>query len=145
MAINRPTTKTIISTNGWGIPITDQVNANTTDVAALKAVVPWINLTLVNGWQAAAPTMTPQYRKIGDNIQMRGSITGGATGSTIATLPVGYRPFQEFHIPSMGFNGASWVTVAVVLMQTGIMSFHASNPAAANTYVPLVTLFSISA
>ncbi len=33
--INRPTTKTVISTTQWGIPITDQVNANTDAVAKL--------------------------------------------------------------------------------------------------------------
>lgn len=35
MPINRPTSKTIISTTGWGIPITDAVNANTDTVAKL--------------------------------------------------------------------------------------------------------------
>lgn len=34
MAITRPTTKTIISTTGWGIPITDEVNRMTPYVAS---------------------------------------------------------------------------------------------------------------
>lgn len=37
MAITKPVTKTLISTTAWGIPITDAVNANTDDVASLKA------------------------------------------------------------------------------------------------------------
>lgn len=37
MAITRPVTKTLISTTAWGIPITDQVNADAADIVSLKA------------------------------------------------------------------------------------------------------------
>jgi autotransporter adhesin len=100
MAINRPTTKTIISTAQWGVPITDAVNANTTDVAALKTatnVTAWSNLPLKNGFSNFSGTWTGgQYRKVGTNtVQLRGMITTGVAwtqSQTPFTLPVGYRP-----------------------------------------------------
>lgn len=39
MVINRPVTKTTISTAGWGIPVTDQVNANTDGLTIVRTVV----------------------------------------------------------------------------------------------------------
>lgn len=92
MAINRPITKTIISTTAWGIPITDEVNriASLTDS---RTPTTWTNLTLVNGWaNLGGGNETFQYRKVGDMVQIRGMITGGAWNTTVATLPTGFRP-----------------------------------------------------
>jgi len=50
----------------------------------------WINLTLVNSW-AVTLGETPQYRKLNGIVYLRGLITGGSA-TTVATLPVGFRP-----------------------------------------------------
>lgn len=91
MAINRPITKTIISTTAWGIPITDEVNriASLTDS---RTPTVWTNLTLGNGWTSTGSNGVPGYRKIGDMVYLRGMISGGANSTTCATLPTGFRP-----------------------------------------------------
>lgn len=98
MAINRPVSKTIISTVQWGIPITDEVNrlAGLVDGNVPTA---WITASpMQNGW-VAYDARVPQYRKIGDIVYLRGVIKSGALGSQAFTLPVGYRP------PSLGNLG----------------------------------------
>jgi len=53
----------------------------------------WNNLFLNNGWGNG--TVGPQFRKMSDGmIQLRGWIQNGTTvaNTTVATLPVGYRP-----------------------------------------------------
>jgi hypothetical protein len=105
MAINRPVTKTIISTPDWGIPITDEVNRLTAWQLAQVPTV-WYTLVLSNGWSHAAG-QTASYRKIGDMVQLRGRIQGGTMGVTVATLPSGFRPpiTQEFGTASIVSGG----------------------------------------
>ena len=91
MAINRPTTKTVISTTQWGIPITDQVNTNTNAIAALQSTA-WTNMTLFNGWSNFGGSYAlASYRKRGDMVDCRGTIQGGSSGSIFAILPTGFR------------------------------------------------------
>jgi hypothetical protein len=57
----------------------------------------WIPLTLENGWTQNVGTgaAVAAYRKIGNRVQIKGFVIGtGATASTIATLPEGYRPSE---------------------------------------------------
>lgn len=98
MAINRPTTKTIISTAGWGIPITDQVNLNASDIAALKTA-PWINASYLNGWTTFTGYQPAAYRKIGDMVQVRGIIALGSMNAVAFILPTGYRPPMDLILP----------------------------------------------
>jgi hypothetical protein len=94
MAITRPTSKSIISTTQWGIPITDAVNANTTDIAALKPTA-WTAITLSNGWTnygGAYPTAA--VIRQGNFCTMRGMLSPGTLtlGTVVGTIPVGFRP-----------------------------------------------------
>jgi|SRR5215510_2336946 len=120
MAINRPTTKTIISTNGWGIPITDEVNALRTEVNALKAIPTWINVTYINGW-ATNPGMQPvQYRKLMlDLVQIRGFVYNGTIGSAAFVLPSGYRPPMEVYTPGGSWSGSVWTASRAVIAANG--------------------------
>jgi hypothetical protein len=68
------------------------------DIGPISGSVPvadptpaWIAMPLVNGWGAYGGLIAPQYRKLGDMVQLRGTVQGG-TADTICTLPVGYRP-----------------------------------------------------
>lgn len=56
--------------------------------------VPWLPLAFAAGWTDYAAGYQPgQYRKIGDIVYLRGLVTQVAGSTTsIATLPVGYRP-----------------------------------------------------
>lgn len=89
MAIPLPVTRSKISTTTWGIPITEEVNRLT----LATAVTPWTALTLTNGWTYfGGGKISPQYRKVGDMVQVRFAIQSGPVGSSAFTLPVGFRP-----------------------------------------------------
>ena len=106
MAIARPVTKTIISTTGWGIPVTDQVNANTTAIAALQPGA-WANVpTLQNSW-VVAPGSLVRYRKIGDIIYIEGGIKSGTVGAIVFVLPTGFRPTYQVQRTVYSGGGAN--------------------------------------
>ena len=56
----------------------------------------WEAPTLTNSWSNATgtPTLTPAgyYKDSLGVVHLRGSLTGGAVGTTLFTLPSGYRP-----------------------------------------------------
>jgi type II secretory pathway pseudopilin PulG len=53
----------------------------------------WSNLTLLNGWARYPGFAAPQYTKASDGIvSLRGLITAGTAGTTVAVLPPGDRP-----------------------------------------------------
>jgi hypothetical protein len=139
MAINRPVTKTIISTPDWGIPITDEVNRLTTWQLAQVPTV-WYTLVLANGWSMAAVNMNPQYRKWGDLVNIRGTVSGGAPGTAISTLPTGFRPVQDVIQVSAAFTGA-WQFAVIQITTNGVLQYHPASPAGA-TYVPIQLLYS---
>lgn len=93
MALTRPVTKTVISTTAFGIPVVDFVNANTPTA--------WTNVTFTNGWTAVTPVM---YRKIGDNVQMKGRMASGTMSVAAFTLPAGFRPIQSMDLTCMSFT-----------------------------------------
>jgi len=98
MAIVRPTTKTLISTTNWGIPITDEVNRLTT-LTGGNVPTAWTPLTLLNGWLNYGGSYDiAQYRKIGDIVQIRGVINSGTIGSPAFNLPSGFRPLKGLAI-----------------------------------------------
>jgi hypothetical protein len=49
----------------------------------------------LNGWGNVGGSMTPlRYRHmLGGGVEIQGSVTGGAAGTAICQLPVGYRPY----------------------------------------------------
>jgi hypothetical protein len=93
--------------------------------------VPWISLTglLVGGWVAfESPAVTwqaPEYRKVGDQVQIRGMIKSGVVPSTAFTLPAGYRPLFGTYRPanSIGVFGG------VRILQSGEFRVDAGNTA----------------
>lgn len=57
----------------------------------------WLNLPLGSGIIVDGG-LTPQYRKIGNRVFIRGSVKNIVTGNTvIGTLPVGFRPVLQNH------------------------------------------------
>jgi hypothetical protein len=54
---------------------------------------PWTAPTFQNSWKNyGAPFQTAGYRKVGDVVQLRGLINGGAQPTIAFTLPAGYLP-----------------------------------------------------
>lgn len=60
----------------------------------------WKNPTFINDWQSANSSNTVQYKKVGNIVYIRGSITKNRTISsnadkTVFILPIGYRPTRN--------------------------------------------------
>lgn len=59
-----------------------------------RIVIPrWIAPTFLNGWtNYGAGFQDAQYRKVGDDVQVRGLIKDGTIGVSAFDLPAGFRP-----------------------------------------------------
>jgi hypothetical protein len=109
MAITRPTTKTVISTTQWGVPITDEVN-RLSPIVDGRTPTAWTAPTLLNGWTNYSGYVT-QYRKIGDVVQIRGGVQGGTLGANIFVLPSGYRPPSQTQFPVSSYSVVGIITI----------------------------------
>jgi hypothetical protein len=73
----------------------------------------WITPALGNSWVGANPP-NPQYRLIGNRVQLRGQMSGGSTNTTAWTMPSGfYDPTQSTYIPAVA-TGASFPTFLIL-------------------------------
>lgn len=85
----------------------------------------WSNMTLQNGWanQDTTNYESASYQKIGNRVYLRGYISGAsATGSTIATLPSGFRPTTKVYRGlSSATNSTSPVAVNIRVANTGAL------------------------
>jgi hypothetical protein len=82
-----------------------------TDATSIVAA-PWTALVMTNGWLSYGAGYTPQYRKIGDNVQIRGLMKDGPSASPF-TLPVGFRPAIEETFPVFASNALGGISIAV--------------------------------
>lgn len=90
----------------------------------------WTDATYTNSWVSfGAPYAAASYRKDGQGfVHLRGAAKTGAVGSSIFTLPVGYRPGanEAFHTDSSVASGTSLIistTGTVAPQTTGASSF----------------------
>ena len=68
----------------------------------------WINFTLESGATAYDSTTTPAVRCIGNRVYLRGAFKGvTATGKTICTLPLNYRPAMDHYYLTAAISGSS--------------------------------------
>ena len=72
----------------------------------------WTNLTYAANWASFGSTFAPvQYRKVGNDVFLRGlaarPTVAGGVGTTIGTLPVGYRPAYDIIFPTIAKDTAS--------------------------------------
>lgn len=81
-------------------------------IAGLHIVIPWTNLTLINGWAAASTT--PQYmRDASGFVHLRGDMTTGTSVTTAFILPAGCRigVSDFFPILQSAGNAGSYLNV----------------------------------
>jgi hypothetical protein len=72
-----------------------------------------------NGW-AVAFGHTVRFRQdAAGNVHLRGVVNGGASGTSVFTLPVGMRPNQQTNIAVMANGSTGTATLAV--MPTGLV------------------------
>ena len=92
----------------------------------------WINLTLENSATAFNGSSTPGVRCIGDRVYLRGAFKGvTVNGTTIATLPVSYRPTMNHVYTSCAVSSAQTVntTVTITIQTDGLVKLSASSGA----------------
>lgn len=66
----------------------------------------WITLPLQNGASAYNTAQVPQYRKVGNQVFIRGVFRGIIEACTVAILPTAFRPSQRimFNLPRTGYQ-----------------------------------------
>lgn len=98
--------------------------------AKATSVSTWTAVTYQNGWaDYGLGFQVAQYRKVGDEVQLRGLIKGPALNQVIFTLPTGFRPpapviwgvagtdaFAELRLAADGtlqatVGSAAWITL----------------------------------
>ena len=80
---------------------------------ANKVQEAWIAPTLINGWINRGASYEPVgYKKdeLG-TVRLKGSLNGGVIGSTMFTLPVGYRPAYSRYLPIIANNAANYLEI----------------------------------
>jgi hypothetical protein len=75
-----------------------------TILGSVGSDTPWTNFTFQNGFSNGAG-QAAQYRKVGDNVEVRFHLTPGTNGAVAFTLPVGFRPPGYMDIPAIAYNG----------------------------------------
>lgn len=82
----------------------------------------WTNLATVNSWTRDTVNDTAQYaRDAVGNLWFRGAIKNG-TLATIATLPVGYRPSQQWESPALRATAGAGAYSTVSISTAGVMA-----------------------
>lgn len=89
-----------------------EMGANYKTGTGTIAVQNWTAPSLLNSWVAQSNYMPAGYRKDENNIvHLRGNLTGGAAGTVIFTLPVGYRPANFGTFAALGSGGLAWIEI----------------------------------
>ena len=92
----------------------------------------WTDLVLENNVQAYSTAQKPQYKKIGNQLFIRGVVKNVTTlPTTIGTLPEGYRPSRRLILSGMGINTTP---IRVEIETTGEIKIDHSTFVSASTY-----------
>ena len=75
----------------------------------------WITPTLINGWVSTIPVR--YFKDTIGFIHLSGAVNGGSSGTTIFTLPSGYRPTQT--TSTLAFDGESLSMLALTIYSNG--------------------------
>lgn len=101
----------------------------------------WTTLGLASPWvDYGFPWMGAGYRKVGDDVQLRGLVRGGTSGTTIATLPAGYRPVRNVIFTASADIGGGNIFARLDVLSTGVVV--AYFPAGTAAYLSIQLSFS---
>jgi hypothetical protein len=114
MAIAIPTVGSEISAETFGAPVAQKVNdlTPTAWTAVPTTYSPWANVQY---------NMPAQYRRVGDEVQLRGLLYNpSASGTNVVLVPVGFRPTQELRI-ALGCTGGINNMMCVGMSVDGVL------------------------
>lgn len=99
MAFTRPVVGADISAEDFGQPVYDMIQPTA-----------WTNVTPLNGYSLFT-SQPAQYRKIGDQVQLRGRLVVGSAVFGVAAfqMPVGMRPPSGLVVMTPVSTGTTWV------------------------------------
>lgn len=101
-----------------GVQSSTTKRMTTQAIADLAGGGSWTTATLTNSWVAHADWsgQAPQYRLVGNVVELRGLVEDGTLAAAIFTLPSGYRPMLEenFVVASVDDDGTFIPGLAVV-------------------------------
>ena len=85
---------------------------------------PWVAIATLNGtWvNYGGGYQAVQYRKVYDEVQGRGLIKSGTTGTSVYTLPVGFRPPATCEFVQ-GLAGGSLISIGI----GGVITVYSTN------------------
>ena len=137
-------TPTVPAVPASALPLADVLLTDTTTSVAAGAITAqsgtagaaaWTTLPLVNGWTAqAAPEMPARYRRVGDRVELTGTLTAGNWGAAITSaLPVEYRPLHQVRMTTQAQSGGTFAFCQLVVFQTGVLQLFASQVLAGGT------------
>ena len=112
------------------------------DISAISQDSGWVDASLSNGSAFSASTK-PGYRKVGNVVYLRGSITGVNVDDVIYTLPVGSRPNNQHVFTSAACSGSTVDSPVVVTIKTNGQVSVTAGTIPANDVVSLATSFSV--
>ncbi|MFK4472461.1 hypothetical protein ABH897_002185 [Paenibacillus sp. RC73] len=102
------------------LDLVDSVQQNTERVSVLENKKAewddpaWIQIsTTINGWVTAG--ILPEYRRMGNRVQLRMRVKNGVIGSPVLVLPKDYRPTKYAIIPIHSYTGSADVLATLIL------------------------------
>lgn len=110
----------------------------------------WITLPLASGIQAYNEANTPQYRKIGNLVVIRGTIKGViARNTVIGTLPEGFRPIKANpYVQNTSLGAGNYATqTRLTVTTTGDVKLEAISDNAvfgADKWFPIATMYLVN-
>ena len=111
---NRPAASASLA--GFHYFATDTLNDWLCDGTTWKTntPTPWTAITTwQNAWVSYGAGYAPQYRKIGDEVIIRGLMKSGAVGTSAFIMPVGFRPAYEESFVELSANAFASISIAV--------------------------------
>lgn len=103
----------------------------------------WIDLALATGITAYSADQKPQYRKIGNEIYLRGVYRGASgTNITVATLPSGFRPAKKI-IAACASVGQMFSKISIETDGRIILNRSSIEPIGAENWHSIACSFSI--
>jgi hypothetical protein len=109
-------------------------------VWTLSAALPtaWTAVTFTNSWvNYGGAFQTCQYRKVGDTVQLRGLCKSGTAGTSMFTLPAGFRPPASINFTAE--SNAVFATITITTTGTVVCA------GGTNANVSIALQFSVTA
>lgn len=106
------------------VPQSAELNKIAANINFLRGDAAWTAPTMNSPWANYGGAFAPAgYRKKGDRVHLRGLVQGGATASTIFTLPTGYRPDYNVAIQTTSND----LSARVGISSGGVVTFDAGS------------------